>query len=188
MKLDINLNKPDWSRALVLKALLAVVVFQVLILAGEYINSVYPIWFGKEIRLKTIPVDPRSMFRGNYARLNYDITNIPLPAINEGKSFRQHTTIYVSLKENDKGLYELAGARLEKPKEGIFIRGRLQYRHWFFDNDRSGDIKYGIEAFFAPKERALQLERDLRNGGIAVVMVASNGKATLKDVIPIPKE
>ena len=188
MKLEINLNKPSWNRALLLKALLAVVVFQALILAGEYINSVYPIWFGKEIRLKTIPVDPRSMFRGNYARLNYDITSVPLPVLKEGETLRQHTTIYVSLKENDKGLYELAGTSLEKPEQGMFIRGRLQERHWLFNLGSNHVINYGIEAFFAPKERALQLERDLRNGGIAVVMVASNGKATLKDVIPSPKE
>lgn len=188
MKIDMNFIKPGRNRALLLKALLAVIVFQVLILAGEYLNSVYPIWFGQEIRLKTIPVDPRSMFRGNYARLNYDITSVPLPVVNKGEALRQHTTIYVSLKENDQGIYELAGTSLTKPKDGIFMRGRLQSRRWFFDSGRNQDIKYGIEAFFAPKERALQLERDLRNGGIAVVMVASNGKATLKDVIPIPKE
>ncbi len=44
-------------------------------------------------------------------------------------------------------------------------------------------IKYGIEAFFAPRERALQLEKDLRGGGVAVLMVSSGGKARLMDVI-----
>ena len=188
MKLDINNSKPVGNRGLLLKILLAVITFQVLILAGEYLNSVYPIWFGKEVRLNTIPVDPRSMFRGNYARLKYDISSVSLPALGKDQNLRQHTMIYVSLKENDKGIYELASTSLEKPKDGIFIRGRLQYQYWFSDAIRNQDIKYGIEAFFAPKQRALQLESDLRNGGIAVVAIASNGKATLKDVIPIPKE
>ena len=44
----------------------------------------------------------------------------------------------------------------------------------------------GIEAFFAPKEKALKLEKDLRNGGTAILMVARSGNAALKDVIPNP--
>ncbi len=188
MKLDTNFKAPSLSRALILKILLAVVIAQGLMLAGEYINSVYPIWFGKEIKLKTIPVDPRSMFRGNYARLNYDITHLPLAEIHKDTSIRQHTIVYVSLKENDKGIYEPVSTRLEKPEQGIFIRGRIQNPRWFGDPGSSLTINYGIEAFFAPKKRALKLERELRNGGIAVVMVASNGKATLKDVIPESKE
>ena len=31
---------------------------------------------GKEIRVKVVPVDPRSLFRGNYARLNYDFSRL----------------------------------------------------------------------------------------------------------------
>lgn len=184
----MNFKNSNLSRTVVLKILLAVVFAQVLMLAGEYLNSVYPIWFGKEIKLKTIPVDPRSIFRGNYARLNYDISRLPLAEIHKDTSLRQHTIVYISLKENDKGIYELASTSLEKPEQGIFIRGRIQNPRWLWNSGSSLTINYGIEAFFAPKKRALKLERDLRNGGIAVVMVASNGKATLKDVIPIPKE
>ena len=44
-------------------------------------------------------------------------------------------------------------------------------------------VTYGIEAFFAQKERALKLEKDLQNGnGIAVLMVTDGGKAALKEV------
>ena len=61
----------------------------------------------------------------------------------------------------------------------MFLRGRvigfLPEYQW---------VRYGIEAFFAPKEKALELEKELRNGGIAVLMVARNGRAALKDVIP----
>ena len=95
MKFDVNFNR---NRPFVLKALVVVVFAQVLILAGEYLNSIYPIWFGQEVRLKTVPVNPRSLFRGNYARLNYDISTVPLPET--GTQFlRQHAIIYVSLKQ-----------------------------------------------------------------------------------------
>ena len=44
-------------------------------------------------------------------------------------------------------------------------------------------MKYGIEAFFAPRAKAMKLERDLANGGIAVLMVTGAGRAALRDVI-----
>jgi len=47
-------------------------------------------------------------------------------------------------------------------------------------------VKYGIEAFFAPKIKALQLEKDLRSGGVAVLMVSSGGKARLMEVVGVP--
>jgi hypothetical protein len=43
---------------------------------------------------------------------------------------------------------------------------------------------YGIEAYFAPEKKAQILEKEMGQGGIAVVMVAKNGKAALKEVIP----
>ena len=55
-------------------ALLAALTLQVAILAGVFVNGFYPLWLGKEIRLETRPVDPRDLFRGNYARLGYDFS------------------------------------------------------------------------------------------------------------------
>ncbi len=43
--------------------------------------------------------------------------------------------------------------------------------------------EYGIEAFFAPKEKALKLEEDLRDGGVTVLMVSAGGKARIKAVV-----
>ena len=51
-------------------------IFQLFVLTGMVGLSVMPLWSGKEIRVKTIPVDPRSMFRGNYARLRYDLSEV----------------------------------------------------------------------------------------------------------------
>ncbi len=43
-------------------------------------------------------------------------------------------------------------------------------------------LDLGIEALFAPKEKALALERQLRHSAVAVVRVAPNGKAALVTV------
>jgi uncharacterized membrane-anchored protein len=58
--------------------LVLVSVLQIGILAFEYLGAVYPLWSDVSVRLKTVPVDPRSLFRGNYAQLRYEISRLPM--------------------------------------------------------------------------------------------------------------
>lgn len=171
------------SKKAIMAGLSAVVLFQVFVLATEYLNAVYPLWTGQEIRLKTVPRDPRSLFRGNYARLNYDISTVPSKDIAAAERIRNHEIVYVKLKPGPDGLHVYDGASLEEPADGLFIRGRVQIPRW---QSRALDyrLRYGIEAYFAPKEKALALEKKLRRGGVAKIMIAKNGKATLKEVLP----
>ena len=69
---------------------------------------------------------------------------------------------------------------MEKPESGVFIRGRVT-RAWCSTNCNLR-VKYGIEAFFAPKEKALALESDLRETGMAVLMVSKGGNARIKEI------
>lgn len=162
--------------------LIAAIAFQFLILIGMYVSAQMPLWTGEAIRLETIPVDPRSLFRGNYARLEYNFSQLDASLFPADKKLREGEVVYVSLKADKKGLHQLAGASLEKPEGGIFLRGRVTGA-WLRDAKSSYRVKYGIEAFFAPKEKALGLESELRDGGVAEVMVSGSGKARLKNVI-----
>jgi uncharacterized membrane-anchored protein len=168
------------SRKGVLVALVLAVVFQVSVLATEYLTSVYPLWTGQEIRLKTVPVDPRSLFRGNYVRLNYEISSIPKEAFHDIEP-RQNEVVYVSLKRNEQGLYVYNGVSLHEPESGLFLRGRIDDGFAWRGNYR---IRYGIEAYFLKRDQARQMERDLSDGGVAVVMLSGSGKAALKEVVP----
>ncbi len=170
------------SKKAIMAGLSAVVLFQVLVLATEYLGAVYPLWTGQEVRLKTVPRDPRSLFRGNYARLNYTISTVPNKDIAATDRLRNHEIVYVKLKQGPDGLHVYDGASLDEPTDGLFIRGRVQMPRW---HSRADDyrLRYGIEAYFAPKEKALALEKKLRAGGVAKIMVAKNGKATLKEVL-----
>lgn len=163
-------------------ALVAAIVFQFLVLTGMYVSAALPLWTGTEIKIKTIPVDPRSMFRGNYARLRYDISQIDAEKFSDNRELRNGEVVYVALQLAEDGLYQYADVSLDKPDSGIFLRGRIENRR-YEENASYFRIKYGIEAFFAPKEKALLLETDLRDSGIAVLMVSGGGKARLKDVI-----
>lgn len=179
------------NRKLILLAL--VVLAQGLVLAGEYLNSVYPLWFGKEVTLAIRPVDPRSLFRGQYVQLDYDISRIRIGEISKptDHSLRMGEMVYVKLQEGSKGLWIADRASLNKPSEGLFIRGRVSNRmsRWQ-DKRRTARLRYGIEAYFASPKRAKELEQGLRRGGreterrqaTATVMIAPNGKAALVDI------
>ncbi|MBT4615645.1 MAG: GDYXXLXY domain-containing protein [Gammaproteobacteria bacterium] len=58
------------------RLLIIAVIAQMAVLVGMYVTAALPLWTGAEIRLATAPVGPRSLFRGNYALLSYDISEI----------------------------------------------------------------------------------------------------------------
>ncbi|CAA0104216.1 Uncharacterised protein [BD1-7 clade bacterium] len=156
--------------------LLAAVVLQGVVLVGMVVKAALPLWTGTPVKVATVPVDPRSWFRGNYARLNYGFERIPAGDLPFGTSLRIGEVVYVRLVPGSDGLYEYGGASLTQPENGVFLRGRLT------DDGPPYRVNFGIDAYFAPKERALQLERELRNGGVAVLMVTDSGRVALKAV------
>ncbi len=154
-------------------------VFQFVVLTGMVVSAAMPLLAGEEIKIKTIPVDPRSMFRGNYAQLRYDFSRIDSQKFKDMENMRSGEVVYVLLKTGKDDVHEFDRVQIKKPTNGVFLRGRLENR---YHNLR---VKCGIEAFFAPKEKAIKLETELRDGGIAVLMVSGSGRARLKDVMGI---
>ena len=164
--------------------LILVVLGQLLVLAGMYLGARYPLWVGEEVVLEVVPVDPRDMFRGNYARLEYAISMVPAALLDadEGRDpmsapavpLRRSERVYVSLSRSDDAFWRATGLSRVRPEEGVFLRGRV-VRYNGYDYR----LRYGIEAWFAPKEDALALERDLVTGGVARIRVAPGGRAAL---------
>jgi len=166
-------------------ALAMAIVVQFLVLTGVFAFAVAPLWLGTEIQLATQPVDPRSLFRGNYARLGYDFSTIDVSQLPDSDDLRNGEVVYVSLKPAPGDLHVFAGVSLVKPEAGVFLRGRIQNKH-YDGTEVAYRMNYGIEAFFAPKDKAIALEHELRSGGVAIVRVSDSGRARLKDVVPPP--
>jgi len=156
------------------------VIAQMAVLIGMYVTAALPLWTGEEIRLATAPVDPRSLFRGNYAQLSYDISAIDSTYFKNLEELRHGEIVYISLSNKDE-VSRLDGVTLIKPSEGRFVRGRLQNPNSSLKTQR---IKYGIEAFFVPKEQALLLEKQLRTGALAVVFLSKTGRSALHAIEP----
>ncbi|ANH03994.1 GDYXXLXY domain-containing protein [Shinella sp. HZN7] len=123
---------------------------------------------GADIRLKTLPVDPRDLLRGDYVILSYPISTIP-KAIVTGEvpkaSGRQR--LAVRLKPGADGLWTASEARFGDlaPEAGSVILRTLP-----FDYYSAGDgglpetlfVTYGLERYYVPEGEGRVLE-DARN-------------------------
>lgn len=144
-----------------------VVLLQLIFLGGLIGYKQYAILAGEKIILKVAPVDPRSLFQGDYARLNYEINRLDLSKIEvEGeKNFRGDEKVYVELEKGDKYFSPRKVSR-EKPKTKYFIRGIAQN---FSGN--SLQVMYGIETYFMPEGKARDFENVARGGRGADILI-----------------
>ena len=108
-------------------ALFVAIVFQFLILSAVYVNAALPLWNGTEIKLRTVPVDPRSMFRGNYVQLRYDISRLDENDLVQKRKLRNGEIVYTVLQRGQDNFFKLSHATLEKPAGGVYLRGRTAF-------------------------------------------------------------
>ena len=171
---------------------LAVVVLQVGMLA--YMGGEWELVLrtGRTILLRTAPIDPNDAMRGDYARLDYDISTVTREQCRDEvlKMFApsgyvysrqwRDTLVFATLKINDTGVAELVSVSDQRPDSGLFLRGRVESV-----NDHALRFRYGIEAFFMQQGTAQKLEDTRRNDrpGVPIdaeVAVSPAGLAVLK--------
>ena len=165
------------------------VILQLLVLAYMAGEREYILRNGKIIHLRTAPIDPRDMFRGDYVRLNYEISRIPIKMIkdSEGVSeIKKGAKIYARLKEGPTGLYEMVAADFQKPQEGLYLTGRVPYPHRRLQAGHPISVKYGIEAYFVEQGKGREIEKK-RGSRTRVqvplemeIAIGPNGKSVIK--------
>jgi uncharacterized membrane-anchored protein len=165
------------------------VLLQILVLAYMAAEREYIQRNGKVIHLRTAPIDPRNLFRGDYVRLNYEISRIPLNKLKAAadiKELKKGAKLYIRLKEGPNGLYELVNAGVEKPNTGIYISGRTFYPYRNLQPGNPIRVNYGIEAYFVEQGKGRDIEK--RRGGRTDIQVplemeialGHNGKAVIR--------
>jgi uncharacterized membrane-anchored protein len=165
------------------------VLMQILVLIYMAGEREYILRYGKIIYLRTAPIDPRDLFRGDYVRLNYEISSIAagsLPLDDTGKMLKGEK-VYVRLQERSNGLYEFEGISKSKPRTGVYLEGRSPFDYHL--NRRFGHtlmLKYGIEAYFVQQGRGRKIEKRLGSRNQVQIplemqiAVGRNGKAVIK--------
>jgi uncharacterized membrane-anchored protein len=178
------MSKPRWYRSRSL-LMIGLVLVQVLFLAGLALSHYAVGWYGKEIRLQTVPIDPKDLLYGDYVVLNYDINQIKA-SLWKGKAYlQQGKTLYVVLRPNEKsmnGTYDAVGIYDKKPsaqKDEVILMGRSNYS----DNDTI-HVQYGLETYYISENTGKELEKKASKGVLVTkVKVAPWGNAVIEDIV-----
>jgi len=126
---------------------------------------------GQVVYLRTAPVDPRDLFRGDFVRLQYEINSVPDTDIDTtlrvpAAQRRRHEVVYTRLKPAGEGVYDAAGTSAERPADGLFLRGRTE-NGWRLGWRTANHlfVKYGIEQLYVEQGggRAIEKRRGRRN-------------------------
>ncbi|MBL0748979.1 GDYXXLXY domain-containing protein [Nocardioides baculatus] len=121
---------------------------------------------GDSYLVRVAPVDPIDPFRGAYVALDY-------PDLHHGdpQSSDQRGDLYVTLVEAD-GVWTAGEWSRRRPDDGPYLA---------CDN-RSWQVRCGIESWFLPQDRARETEQLLQDGAVAEIKVDSRGNAAVVDV------
>lgn len=129
---------------------------------------------GQEVVLETGAIDPRDLFRGHYTILNLDITRIPAGSVTRDTALEPGAPVYVTLAEGDDGYWRATELSADAPTgQSPVIRGVFDY-----DTPSQIFLSFPFDRYFAPKDRALELEaldRADRLGLILALDGAGNG-------------
>lgn len=161
------------------RLLMAIAVFWLVLIFGFIVVKEYTLQTGDEVLLKTMPVDPRDIFRGDFVVLSYEISTLNLDMLEtDSADFQQGNTVYVALTPDTDGYGTPMGVFRERPSEGLFIKGSVRGV-----GPSTVLVTYGIEHYFVPEGEGLVLER-ARPGELDVlVAIDRRGNAGIKQLI-----
>ncbi|WP_331374223.1 GDYXXLXY domain-containing protein [Sinorhizobium chiapasense] len=169
-------------------AALVVAVLQTVVLGYMIESRASILRNGKDVHLRSAPIDPRDLLRGDYVTLSYDISRIS-PDIIAGGLPEEATraVLFVRLKEQPDGFWgpvEASFGPLAQATDSIVIRS-LPFSYYpssgappptFFPN-------YGIERYYVPEGEGRVLENARSTHALSVnVRVDPDGRAQIRQV------
>ena len=145
---------------------------------------------GADIRLKTLPVDPRDLLRGDYVILSYPVSTIP-KSIVTGESPKGGTRarLFVRLKPGADGLWTAAGASFAAlpAEEGSVVLRTLPFDYYEGADGGVPDtlfVQYGIERYYVPEGEGKVLEEARNQEELEVeARVSKDGTAQIARLI-----
>ncbi|MDF1694772.1 MAG: GDYXXLXY domain-containing protein [Saprospiraceae bacterium] len=163
------------------KHVVGLLIFWAVVLIGFIGFKLIPLISGTAIYLKSAPVDPRDLFRGDYVVLNYEISRIHMDSVSHtGSSLKTGQNIYVKLEVID-GIGHATAISSTPFREGLFIKGKVKY-----NRSKLINIEYGIESYFVQKGTGKVIEKIVgeidvlvsidRRGNVGIKSLHHNGE------------
>jgi uncharacterized membrane-anchored protein len=168
------------------KQLLLACAVPVLILFGMTVAPLYTLIKGDEILLQTVPVDPSNLFRGDYVALQYEAEEVPRALMDKDvvtkiEAGEYDLTVYVLLEKKD-GIHTPLKVSLNKPKNGIYLKGKLEYLGSNNEQKRVAYLTYSLDKYFLEDNTGLEWEEASSKGEIVAKVKVKNGYAYLVDI------
>jgi uncharacterized membrane-anchored protein len=171
-------------------AIAVVALGQAAVLAAMIFERTALLANGREVVLNVVPVDPRSLFRGDYVILGYDMSRFDLPA--GTPTPKKNSTFYITLQKTGDDTWQVAGGGSEPPRttkpDEVVIRGKVDYvttpSPGETDKPAVVGLHYGIESFFVPEGTGRELEKMVGDKKIsAVIAIDDGGNAAIKGLL-----
>jgi len=147
------------------KLLIFAIAFQVLALVFMAGKREFVAATGTVVYLRTAPIDPRDLFRGDYVRLRYEASTVPLARVSAdiAENLKKNAfgdTVYASLAISEGDLAEVTGLSTAKPASGVSLKGRLA-QPWQFGPvlPDTAAVEYGIEAYYVQEGKGTEIEK-----------------------------
>ncbi len=147
---------------------------------------------GREVVLEVIPVDPRSLFRGDYVILGYQLSRLELPP---GADLPKRGTDYYAIVQKapeqvgQSPNWQVVGGSSKPPQDvkpdQAVIKGRVEYSSRATATaPATVDVHYGIESFFVPEGTGRELEKMVGDRKLsALIAVGDDGKPAIKGLL-----
>ncbi|MCU7835102.1 MAG: GDYXXLXY domain-containing protein [gamma proteobacterium symbiont of Taylorina sp.] len=183
----------------ILSAIFLIIVIQSSFLFAMIAKKQNVLSSGTTVILETRPIDPRSLFRGDYIRLNYTINELKLKQLSGDKKFQRHDGVYIVLQKQQLywqavSIYHKKASLsfMEGEKDSAIIQGvvkSVSHKRWNADEKKyieveSIRIRYGIENYFVPEGEGLKLERPEEGDKVTLeIALDSDGEAAIKTLL-----
>jgi uncharacterized membrane-anchored protein len=133
---------------------------------------------GDTYLFEVAPIDPIDPFRGAYVRLDYPGLREDDPwaagtlgDVNDG----ERGDVYITLRQDG-----------DVWVGDTWTRERPEGMPYLACDDRSWQVRCGIESWFLPQDEAAAMERALADGAVAEVRIDARGNASVVDVRETP--
>lgn len=138
---------------------------------------------GTQILLETRPIDPRSLFRGDYVRLNYAINGLSADLPGMPDILERGETLYVTLRQ-DGEFWKPVSVHPTLPDpapDAVAIKGEVRYGGRRRETVR---VRYGIEEYFVPEGEGRAIERPRQAEKVTIrVAVDRFGNAGIEAIL-----
>ncbi len=172
------------------------VALQVALLLGMAGRHAYTVSTGAPALLKTEPVDPWDFFRGEYVRLNYEISRLDPTEVTMNGPFKAGQTVWVTLQQGTP-YWTATAVSTQRPAAAanqILLKGTVESVYEPVAEPWPGApkpgeirIRYGFEQFYVPEGQGSGLEQ--RQVDLSVeIKVDGFGRGALSKVFLAGKE